>query len=252
MYISIFNSILHFFWLDTVLCFQNWKFLTTWSWVFVNDTGLFILIFMYTLTFNVNLAFLSCYGLAISQLKIFASWSYVFNCFVTSKHRSIHSAFMLFMCIYRFPKSTLPFCLDVMVVRFQEWNLGILVLSYKSSTVVCERHASISLYIQLSWEVSISRRCLEAWRILTLIESNSTGLCFLMVCEAWSLWNRTWPARFLEDGRISPQLVHLEGKRLLIIQNTLPCAKLEVYRIWRSYQQGHRTSNRSICSHKFN
>ena len=152
------------------------------------------------------------------------------------------------MYIYRFSKLTLPFCLDVTVLRFQDWNLGILVLSYKSSSVVCERHASISLYIQLSWEVSISHRCLEAWRILTLVESNSTGLCSLMVllvCEAWSLWNRTWPARFLEDGRISPQIVHLEGKRFLIIQNTLPCAKLEVYRIWRSYQQGHGTSNRS-------
>ena len=90
--------------------------------------------------------------------------------------------------IYRFSKSTLPFCLDVTVLRFQDWNLGILVLSYKSSTVVCERHASISLYIQLSWEVSISRRCLEAWKILTLIESNSTSLCFLMVCGSnWKL-----------------------------------------------------------------
>ena len=190
MYISIFNSILHFFWLDTVLSFQNWKFLTAWSWVFVNDTGLFILIFMYTLTFNVNFAFLSCYGLAISELEIFGHLGLMSSTVLWQASIGLFIQLSCFSCvyIYRFSKSTLPFCLDVTVLRFQDWNLGILILSYKSSTIVCERHTSISLYIQLSWEVSISRRCLEAWKILTLIESNSTSLCFLMVCDSnWKL-----------------------------------------------------------------
>ena len=86
---------------------------------------------------------------------------------------------------------------------------------------------------------SISHRFLEAWSILTLVMANMSS-----TTHVWISWgyvctiggfeesllvdsDKNSSIMSLESGRISAQLAHLEGKRLLVdIQSTLlPCAR---------------------------
>ena len=75
--------------------------------------------------------------------------------------------------------STLPFRLDVTVLNWKSSH--ILVLSLRLLSV--NDTQAYGLFIQLSWEVSISRLCLEAWRILTFVESNISSTAH--VCVSW-------------------------------------------------------------------
>ena len=94
--------------------------------------------FMYIAFFNFNLAFLSwCYGLALWELK---SW-HLDRLLSCERHPRIGLFIQLswfFMHNISISMSTLPFRLDVTVLNWKSWHLGL-----ESSTVVCERHASI-------------------------------------------------------------------------------------------------------------
>ena len=159
----------------------------------------------------------------------------------------------VYISIFKVNSTFLSWCYGLALSGLKSWHLGLKLQVFNRCLWTTRKHKSIHSAFMGSIDITQVLGSLKNPYIDWVEQHKSVFLDGMrQQLEAWSLWNRTWPARFLEDGRISPQLVHLEGKRLLIIQNTLPCAKLEVYRIWRSYQQGHGTSNRSICSHKFN
>ena len=132
---------------------------------------------MYIAFFNFNLAFLSwCYGLALWDLK---SW-HLGRLLSCERHARIGLFIQLswfFIHNISISMSTLPFRLDVTVLNWKSSH--ILVLSLRLLSV--NDTQAYGLFIQLSWEVSISRLWLETWSILTFVEYHSTRLCFLTV-----------------------------------------------------------------------
>ena len=221
MYISIFNSILHFFWTWYGLVLSKLEILDNLVLSVCKrhrsiHSDLHVYVdFQRQLCLFVLLR--SC-DIRIGNLR--ASWSYVFNCFMTSKHRSIHSAFMLFMCIYisifKVNSTFLSWCYGLALSGLKSWHLGLKLQVFNRCLWTTHKHKSIHSAFMGSFDITQVLGSLKNPYIDWVEQHKSVFLDGMrQQLEAWSLWNRTWPARFLEDGRISPQIVHLEGKRLL-------------------------------------
>ena len=130
---------------------------------------------------------------------------------IARNHKKNFRNLSIFVYIY-IQNSILLYWLDVTVLRFQNWKSWYLGLM--CWTVVCERNALVNSF-NFHREVS-SRKFLEAWRILTLVESNmgSTANVFwgcvcVCVCaiggfekleESLHSLNRTWVAQYVSWG----------------------------------------------------